>query len=35
MAENILAAVILGDETKTLRIVEPLYCTACHENYSP
>src|SRR5512139_1779389 len=35
MAEDILAAIILGDETKPLRIVEPLYCTACHENYSP
>src|SRR5512143_174828 len=35
MAEDIFAAIILGDETKPLRIVEPLYCTACHENYSP
>src|SRR5512139_1438288 len=35
MAEDILAAVILGDETKTLRIIEPFYCTACHENYAP
>jgi len=30
MREQILAAIIGSNETKTLCIVEPLYCTACH-----
>jgi hypothetical protein len=30
VAENVLAATVLRDETKALRIVEPLHSTSCH-----
>src|ERR1700682_2670515 len=30
VAEDILAAVVLSDKAKTLRIIEPLHRTGCH-----
>jgi hypothetical protein len=33
MNEYVITTVILNDETKTLRVVEELYCTCCHVNY--
>src|SRR5882762_7699741 len=30
VAKDILAAIVLRDEPKALRIVEPLHCTGCH-----
>src|SRR6266446_7724632 len=30
VAKDVLAAIVLRDETETLRIVEPLHCTGCH-----
>jgi len=34
MHEDIFAAIGRGNETKTLGIVEPLYCSCIHENTS-
>ena len=30
MGKEILAAIIRGDESETLRVVEPLHCTCGH-----
>jgi hypothetical protein len=30
MTENILTPVVLGNETKALRLIEPLHSTSCH-----
>ena len=34
VAENVVAAVILLDETKALRLVEPLHSSRCHVAHS-
>jgi len=30
MVDKKISTVFTGNETKTLRIIEPLYCTCCH-----
>ena len=30
MCEQVFAAIVRGNETETLRVVEPLYSTVCH-----
>ena len=35
MYEYIIAAVVLGNKTKTLGFIEPLYCTCSHMTFIP